>query len=65
MLDSLFQRRILAALNMSRYPRLVAPGVVSAGHVYGGTVDPAVVARRRKANKAARQARRVLRASRG
>ena len=28
-------------------------------HVYGGTVPPAVVARRRASNKAARQARRA------
>lgn len=31
------------------------------GHIYGGTVPPAEVARRRKANKAARAARRSQR----
>lgn len=30
-------------------------------HIYGGTVDPAVVAHRRKRNKAARRSRRISR----
>jgi len=47
MLDSTFQRRILAGLNMT------------GKHVYAGTVDPAEKARRRAANKAARKARRA------
>lgn len=33
-------------------------------HVYGGTVPPETVARRRKANKAARKARQVHRSHR-
>ncbi|AYN58539.1 hypothetical protein HOU70_gp58 [Arthrobacter phage Liebe] len=52
-----FQRRILAGLNVARAPRLLGPLRVASGHIYGGTVDPAVVARRRAANRAARRAR--------
>jgi hypothetical protein len=44
-----FQRRILFGLSLT------------GKHVYGGTVDPAEKARRRKAGKAARAARRQLR----
>lgn len=42
-----FQRQILFALNRT------------GKHVYAGTVDPATIAKRRKANKAARAARRA------
>lgn len=56
-----FQRRILAALNVARYPSLSGPARVSVGHIYGGTVPADVVAKRRAANKAARKARRVQR----
>ncbi|WGH20345.1 hypothetical protein SEA_MAGUCO_53 [Arthrobacter phage MaGuCo] len=52
-----FQRRILAGLNVSRAPRLLGPSRVGVGHIYGGTADPVVVARRRAANRAARRAR--------
>lgn len=41
-----YQFRILAALNKMGY------------HIYGGTVDPQVVAKRRAANKVARVSRR-------
>lgn len=44
-------------------PNLVGAGMVlsARGNVYGdnGTIDPAVVARRRARNKAARKARRI------
>ena len=65
MIDTLFQRRILGALNMdARYPsKSAGPGRVRVAHIYAGTVAPATVARRRAANKAARQARRVARAA--
>lgn len=65
MFDSLFQRRILAALNNdARFPAKTAgPGRLRYAHIYAGTVPAAEVARRRKANRAARKARRVLRAA--
>jgi hypothetical protein len=57
-----FQRRILAALNVAaKYPVLAGPSRLSYGHIYAGTVAPAEKARRRKADKAARVARRVAR----
>ena len=47
-----------AALRAAKYHR----GENSAfGHIYSGTVDPAEVARRRKANRAARKARALQR----
>jgi len=61
-MDNLFQRRILAALNIARYAAPVGPGRVSYGHIYAGTVPAATIAKRRKANKAARAARRAARA---
>lgn len=46
----------------STYSRTILFGLVRTGkHVYSGTVDPAVKARRRKADKAARVARRTAR----
>lgn len=61
-MPNLYQRRLLGALNLAaKYPTLAGPGRLSVGHIYAGTVDPAVVARRRKANKAARVARRNAR----
>lgn len=59
--SNLFQRRILGALNIARYPSLIGPGRLSVGHIYAGTVTPEEKARRRKAGKAARVARRVAR----
>lgn len=56
-----YQRRILAALNVARYGSVLRPGVASLGHIYAGTAYPATVAKSRKANKAARKARRVHR----
>lgn len=57
-----FQRRILAALNVfAKYPTLAGPSRLSYDHIYAGTVDPAEKARRRRADKAARKARRVAR----
>lgn len=58
---NLFQRRILAALNIAQVPTLAGPARVSAGHIYAGTVPADVVAKRRARNKAARKARRVQR----
>lgn len=58
---NLFQRRILAALNIARYPSLIGPGRLSVGHIYAGTVTPAEKARRRKAGKAQRAARKAAR----
>jgi hypothetical protein len=46
----------------SDYARAILAGLNRTGrHVYGGTVPAAEVARRRKANRAARAARRVTR----
>jgi hypothetical protein len=60
--DNLFQRRILAALNIkANYPVLARPGALSVAHIYSGTVPEAEVARRRSANRAARKARREAR----
>lgn len=56
-MDNLFQRRILAALNINRrYPAPIGPGRLSIGHIFAG-VDPDVKAKRRKVGKAQRQAR--------
>ena len=55
------QRRILAALNVARYPSALGPSSASIGHIYAGTVPAAEVARRRRVNKAARKARAVAR----
>ncbi|USL85107.1 hypothetical protein [Arthrobacter phage SWEP2] len=52
-----FQRRILAALNVARFPSALGPSSASIGHIYAGTVPAAEVARRRRVNKAARRAR--------
>lgn len=60
-MDSFFQRRVLAALNIARYATPIGPGRVSYGHIYAGTVPAATIAKRRKANKAARAARRAAR----
>ncbi|QIN94546.1 hypothetical protein SEA_YESCHEF_55 [Arthrobacter phage YesChef] len=59
---NLFQRRLLGALNLAaKYPRLAGPGRLSYDHIYAGTVPADEVARRRKANRAARKARAVAR----
>lgn len=60
-MDSLFQRRILAALNVAQFPTLIGPGRLSTGHIYAGTVSGAEKAKRRKANKVARASRRMNR----
>ncbi len=61
-MDNIFQRRILGALNMAaNVPALVSPTSVSRGHIYAGTVPAATIEKRRKANKAARKARRAAR----
>lgn len=49
LVDSPYQRRILAGLN------------ISGKHIYAGTVPAAEKARRRAANKAARKARKATR----
>lgn len=49
MTDSIYQRRILAALNLT------------GKHIYAGTVPAAEKARRRAADKAARKARKAAR----
>jgi hypothetical protein len=60
--DNLFQRRILAALNIkANYPVLARPGALSVASIYAGTVPAEEVAKRRTANKAARKARRTAR----
>lgn len=61
MIPNPFQRRILAALNVARFPSLNGPATVSVGHIYAGTVPAAEVARRRARNKAARRARAAAR----
>lgn len=48
---NVFQTMILKALNNPRLGK----------HIYAGTVDPVVVAKRRKANKLARKQRKVNR----
>lgn len=61
-MDSIYQRRILGALNIAaKYPTLIGPGRLSTGHIFGG-IDPAEKARRRKAGKAQRLARKAARA---
>lgn len=60
--SNLFQRRILAALNIkANYPVLSRPGALRVTDIYAGTVPEAEVARRRAANRAARKARREAR----
>lgn len=59
--SNLFQRRILAALNIARYPSLIGPSRLSTGHIYAGTVTPEEKAKRRKAGKAQRAARKASR----
>lgn len=59
-MDSVFQRRILAALNVAQYPRLSGPGRLSYGHIFSG-IDPAEKAKRRAKGKAQRAARRKSR----
>jgi hypothetical protein len=43
------------------YEKAILVGLQGKPHVYGGTVDPAVVARRRRRNKTARKSRRINR----
>jgi hypothetical protein len=59
--SNIFQRRILAALNIARYPVLTGPGKLSYGHIYAGTVTPAEKAKRRAKGKAQRLARKAAR----
>lgn len=59
--SNLFQRRILAALNIARYPSLAGPGRLSIGHIYAGTVPPEEKAKRRAKGKAQRLARKAAR----
>ncbi|QIG58532.1 hypothetical protein PQE18_gp54 [Arthrobacter phage DrSierra] len=56
-MDSIFQRRILAALNVAQFPTLIGPGRLSTGHIFSG-IDPAEKAKRRAKGKAQRAARR-------
>lgn len=58
LLSNLFQRRILAALNIAQYPRLAGPGRLNYGHIYAGTVTAEEKAKRRAKGKAQRLARR-------
>jgi hypothetical protein len=60
-MDNIFQRRILAALNIARYPSLIGPARLSTGHIYAGTVTPEEKAKRRKKGKAQRLARKAHR----
>ncbi|WNO26072.1 hypothetical protein SEA_WILDWEST_53 [Arthrobacter phage Wildwest] len=57
LLSNVFQRRILAALNIAQYPRLAGPGRLNYGHIFAG-IDPAEKAKRRAKGKAQRLARR-------
>lgn len=59
--SNLFQRRILAALNIARFPSLIGPGRLSTGHIYAGTVTPAEKTKRRAKGKAQRLARKAAR----
>lgn len=45
----------------TNYDRAILRGLQQLRHVYQGTVDPAVVAHRRRRNKAARRSRRLNR----
>lgn len=45
----------------TEYERAILAGLQRLPSVYGGTVDPAVVAHRRSRNKAARRSRRINR----
>lgn len=73
-METLTDTRKAATLEDLRTPdmnrtRTNAAGMLMAlqltgGHIYGGTVDPAEVQRRRAANRAARKARRAARKAR-
>lgn len=60
LVSNLFQRRILAALNIAQFPSLIGPGRLSTGHIFAG-IDPAEKAKRRAKGKAQRAARRLHR----
>lgn len=48
----------------TEYERAILMGLQQLSHVYGGTVDPVVVAHRRARNKVARRSRRINRTRR-